>query len=537
MDAVEFMRRMRRVERENADSGAERSVRVAVLGTDSIQYVVRGVRCLLYERYGVRGIMYEGDYDGIAREVMDGGSAYHAFGPEVTVVLPGSREADAGLFRGYWGRMPGHVLQANFVQPNVTVLGNLEANVGFSETVRVLRANLDLAEGRPSNVTILDLNGLATRVGTDRWFDYPAYFSTKQGFCLDFLYDVCDLIARQVGALLGMTRKCLVLDLDNTLWGGVVAEEGWGGIRIDPNDPVGEAYRAFQKYILGLRGRGVILAVSSKNDLEVAREPFEKNRNMVLKLSDIACFAANWLDKAANLRGIAKALNIGTDSLVFFDDNPAEREEVRACLPEVLVIDAPDDPAHYARALSESGAFDWLQVTREDMARADSYRSNALRESLLEQSEDYDAYLDALEMRYDIGLLDRGRVPRFAQLINKSNQFNVRTRRYSEGEIEAMLSDPSCKLIYAELSDRFDEYGLISCVIIRDGFIDTWVMSCRVLKRRVEEKVFEFILQNTSGTLRAEYIPTAKNGMVEGLYPQLGFKEAGRKGEYVYERF
>lgn len=536
MDLMAFLRLVRRAEKQNLYAGAEKKLRIAVLGAASIQYVVKGIRYLLYQQYGIDGEFYEGDYDGIEKTLMDETSAYYAFRPEVTVLLPGSDTVDVDLYQSLWKRMPGYILQANFVVPNITALGNLEANVDFSRSYKIAEANLALVRRKQANVTILDLNGLASRIGTDRWFDYPAYFSTKQGFCLDFLPEVCGLIVRQLGALAGRTRKCVVLDLDNTLWGGVVGDDGWDGIRLDPNDPVGEAYRFFQKYLLELKARGVILAVCSKNEQDIAEEPFEKNKNMLLKRSDIACFVANWQDKATNLRTVAKTLNIGIDSLVFFDDNPAEREIVRMNVPEVLVIDVPQDPAYYAKALSDAGAFDWLQITKEDLSRAATYQSNREREQLLQQAVDYDAYLAALEMKYDIGFLDQKRVPRFTQLINKSNQFNLRTQRYTEGQIEEMLGDPSYKLIYAELTDRFDYYGLISCVILKDNFIDTWVMSCRVLKRQVENKILEFILAHTQGPLRAEYLPTAKNKMVEQLYPQLGFRATEKEGEYVYER-
>lgn len=535
-DSVEFLRLIRRAEKRDAYARAGEKLKIAVLGTNSIQHVVKGVRYLLYERYGVGGVFYEGGYDGIAGELMDEASEYYAFRPEVTVLLPDSGVTDVELYQSFWKRMPGYILQANFVTPNVTALGNLEANVDFSRTYQIESANLKLARVKPANVAILNFNGLASRVGTDRWFDYPAYFSTKQGFSTDFLPEVCDLIVRQIGALMGRVRKCLVLDLDNTLWGGVVGDDGCDGIKLDPNDPVGEAYRFFQKYLLELKARGVILAVCSKNEQNIAEEPFDKNENMLLKRSDIACFVANWRDKATNLRAIARELNIGTDSLVFFDDNPAEREIVRMNLPEVLVVDVPPDPAYYAKALSDAGAFDWLQITKEDMSRSASYQSNQKRERLLQQSVDYEAYLAALEMRYDIGFLDAKRIPRFAQLINKSNQFNLRTKRYTERQIEDMLADPAYRLIYAELTDRFDHYGLISCVILKDNFIDTWVMSCRVLKRRVENKMFDFILRHTQGPLRAEYLPTSKNKMVENLYPELGFHAAKTKGEYIYER-
>ena len=218
-EPAEFLRLIRRAEKKNIYADAEKMLKIAVLGANSIQYVVKGIRFLLYERYGVNTAMFEGEYDGIANALLDDTSEYYAFAPDVTVLLPDAKTADIDYYQSLWQRMPGHILQANFVLPSVTVYGNLEANVDFSATYRLLDADLELIRRKPSNVTLLDFNGLAARLGTDRWFDYPAYFTTKQGFSLDYLPQVCELIVRQIGALLGRTRKCLVLDLDNTLWG------------------------------------------------------------------------------------------------------------------------------------------------------------------------------------------------------------------------------------------------------------------------------------------------------------------------------
>ncbi len=535
-DTAELLRLIRRAEKRNVYAEAETTVRVAILGSYSIQYIVKALRYILFERYGLNADVFEGDYDGIAKTLLDAGSNYYRFQPEVTVILPDSTMTDTAFFTNIWKKLPGHILQANLVVPNLAPLGNLEINTPSSRNFQIMEANLALARQKPGNVTLLDLDGLAARMGKDRWFDYPAFFSTKQGFSLEFLEEVCSLIARQIGALRGKAKKCLVLDLDNTLWGGTVGDDGWSGINLDPNDPVGEAYRYFQRFVLSLKERGVILAVCSKNEPDTAREPFLKNPNMVLKLSDIACFTANWEDKAGNLRRIAEELNIGTDSLVFFDDNPAEREIVRMNLPEVTVIDVPSDPACYAWTLSASGIFDWTEMTEEDLNRAATYQSNRERNRLLEQSTDYEAYLAALEMEYKVGFLDESRIPRFTQLINKTNQFNLRTQRYTEAQIRDMLADPAYRLIYAELSDKFDHYGLISCVILKDNFIDTWVMSCRVFKRRVENELFRFILEHTDGNLYGEYLPTAKNGLVKDFYKQTGFKETGEEGKFVYER-
>ena len=329
----------------------------------------------------------------------------------------------------------------------------------------------------------------------------------------------------------GHVRKGLVLDLDNTIWGGVVGDDGWDGIQLDPNEGTGEAYRYFQQYVLTLKQRGVILAVCSKNDEDKAKEPFEKNPHMLLRLEDISCFVANWEDKASNLQTIAQKLNIGVDSLVFFDDNPAEREIVRLHLPQVHVVDVPEDPALYAVTLDRETPFEWLQLTKEDLLRSDSYVRNQQREKMQRQFVDYNSYLQALEMIGSVHRVGDKETPRFAQLLNKSNQFNLRTQRYTEDEICSMQKDKNVRCLCGELSDKFSSYGIISCVILKkteeDIFIDSWVMSCRVLKRGVEHMMFRQIIAESEAIgcreIVAEYIPTTKNGMVQDFYEGLGF--------------
>jgi FkbH-like protein len=357
---------------------------------------------------------------------------------------------------------------------------------------------------------------------------------------MDALPRVCLEFIRLIAASAGRVYKSLVFDLDNTIWDGIVGDDGFDGINLDPNDAVGEAYRHFQKYLLELRKRGVILAVCSKNDEDTAKEPFLKNQDMILRLDDIACFTANWDDKATNIKRIASLLNIGTDSMVFADDNPAEREIVRRYLPEVLVIDLPEDPSYYARAVDESSAFSWVEVTGEDLERTGTYVKNAERQELMESFADYDEYLRALEMKGKTGEPDGMQMKRFAQLINKSNQFNLRTQRYSEEELESMKKDSDVRLIYAALSDKFSDYGIISCVILKKKgdrcFIDTWLMSCRVLKRGVEYLVFDAVYETAKewgcGRIVGEYLPTKKNGMVKDFYPGLGIE---RKSDGSFE--
>jgi len=323
----------------------------------------------------------------------------------------------------------------------------------------------------------------------------------------------------------------LVLDLDNTLWGGVIGDDGLEGIVLGQGDPAGEAFVGLQSYALQQAKRGVILAVCSKNDEANAIAPFAQHADMILKRSDIASFVANWDDKAKNIRRIANDLNIGLDSLVFVDDNPFERNLVRAELPMVAVPELPDDPALFARALADAGYFEGIRITEEDRERTRQYQVNAERSVLLAESADLPTYLRGLEMKLVWKEFDAVGLQRIVQLINKTNQFNLTTKRYNEADIRAIMEDPDAFGLQLRLIDRYGDNGVIAIVIGKrrndEVAIDTWLMSCRVLGRQVEEATLGLIADATArlGAERivGEYSPTAKNAMVRDHYLKLGF--------------
>ncbi len=324
----------------------------------------------------------------------------------------------------------------------------------------------------------------------------------------------------------------LVLDLDNTLWGGVIGDDGVNGIALGKGHPAGEAYCAMQCYALRLKERGVILAVCSKNDEVNALAPFQEHVDMVLKRSDIACFVANWNDKASNLRQIASQLNIGTDALAFVDDSPFERNLIRQEMPEVMVPELPQDPAFYVECIAQSGYFEALSITAEDRERAGQYRANLVRESLRANATDLEGYLDSLAMEMVWRRFDYAGLQRVVQLINKTNQFNLTTKRYSEADIRSLMSDGNLLTWQMRLKDRFGDNGVIAILIARspgngDLDLDTWLMSCRVLGRQVEEAALNLVVEDARrlGIRRiiGLYRPTEKNGMVKDMYQRLGF--------------
>jgi len=323
----------------------------------------------------------------------------------------------------------------------------------------------------------------------------------------------------------------LVLDLDNTLWGGVIGDDGLEGIELGTTSPRGEAFRAFQHFVLSLKKRGILLGVCSKNNLEIAQQPFLKHPEMILKLEDITSFKASWQPKSDSIQLMAKELNLGLDSFVFVDDNPAEIEIVRRFLPQVNSICLDPDPAMFVTQLKNSRLFEPRNITSEDLSRSESYSQEARREELRSASTDYAGYLESLQMEAQISHFTQIDAPRISQLINKSNQFNLTTRRRSENEVTALVNDSNHIAFTVRLKDRFGDHGLISVLIAKIekemAVIDTWLMSCRVLKRQVEEEVHNELMRLAKirgcTEVVGSYKPTSKNGLVKDLLPDLGF--------------
>ena len=417
--------------------------------------------------------------------------------------------------------------------PPEALFGSLDRLVPGTPRHQIELLNRAIRDTIPGTEDLLvDVAALAETVGLGTWHSPALWNLAKLAFDEICMPLYAEHVARTLAALRGRSRKCLVLDLDNTLWGGVIGDDGLEGINIAQGDPTGEAHLAVQQFALALRGRGVVLAVSSKNDDETARLPFRKHPEMLLKEDHFAVFQANWNDKATNIKAIADELSIGVDAIVFMDDNPVERALVRRVLPDVAVPELPDDPALYARTLAAAGYFESVAFSDEDRKRAEMYQSNARRVALQKQAADLDAYLASLDMEIVFLPFDRIGRARITQLINKSNQFNLTTRRYSELEVAAAEEDPEVFTLQVRLTDSFGDNGMICVIICRPGEphvweIDTWLMSCRVLGRKVEQMVLQEIIAwgRHAGirTLLGTYRPTGKNALVRDHYKSLGF--------------
>jgi FkbH-like protein len=391
----------------------------------------------------------------------------------------------------------------------------------------------------PQDAFFVDLEQLAGDHGRERFYSPRRYFWTKQPFS----EAGCLLLAQHVFAAVRATllgpKKVLVVDLDNTLWGGVVGETGPLGIELSEN-PDGEAFRAFQRHVKGLAERGIVVAVCSKNNPADAREPFEKNPNMVLGLSDIAAFEASWDRKSEVLPRIARDLNLGLDSFVFFDDNPAEREEVRQALPDVTVVEVPPDPADFVRALEAGLHFESMMLTQADHERTRQYRAEAGRREAQTAFASVEDYLRSLEMVADVRSVDEADLPRVVQLLGKTNQFNVTTRRHSTEFVKNLIAQERSIALTFRLRDRFGDHGLVCVVLAAQApddrhvlVVDTWLMSCRVIGRTLEEYVANALAAGAHALgyreIHGEYIPTPKNAVVATLFSRLGYAAAGKR--------
>jgi len=527
----------------------------------------------LCEMQGTPVELWQGDYDNYVSEIMDESSELYAFAPKVVLLLPAENrckysglltdsraaqqaeavktaEAVLELARKVSEKTGAEVILTNFRLPARHDLGAYRARTLGSDWTFRKYVNLELGLNAPASVRICDLEFLASRIGGLPASDPRGWFETKQLGSPALLVELVREAAHLIASLKRAPKKVLVLDLDNTLWGGVVADDGLEGIELGDTSPRGEAFKAFQKYLASLKQRGVLLAVCSKNDFARAAEPFEKHPEMVLRMADIVNFKANWEPKSENIRRMGPELNLGLDSFVFVDDNPAEIDIVRQFVPEVTAILLGPDPSEYVAQLQDCRLFEPGNITAEDVERTGQYRADAERKALEATVTDMDSYLTSLEMEGRISEFTAVDAPRLSQLINKSNQFNLTTRRRSEAEVLAVMNDPEFAGFSVRLKDRFGDHGLISIVIGEkaDGVmkIDTWLMSCRVLKRQVEEEVLNELarLAKLRGCHRLEgvYLPTAKNDMVRDFYGRMGFtltadSETKREFELNLETF
>jgi FkbH-like protein len=541
------------------DFSSLKPLKMAVLGDSAIQFLVQAIRGTGYD-YGFDLKIFEADFNQIDRQIFDPDSELYLFEPEIILVFASSHKLlqtynkkpvderihfaennmqhTRQLIAAMHGKTNARIIFCNYTEENDHVFGQYacKAESSFVSQIRKLNYMLQELALQTTNLYLLDLSDIQNTIGRDRFWAPAIYINTEMVVSIDALPLFARSAVQIVAALQGSFKKCIVLDLDNTIWGGVIGDDGMENIQIGQLG-IGKAFTEFQYWIKKLRQRGIIVAVCSKNTESVARKPFEEHPDMILTSDDIAVFAANWENKADNIRRIQKILNVGFDSMVFIDDNPFERNLVRENIPQITVPEMPEDPALYLDYLYGLNLFETVSSSNEDAQRTLQYRKEAERMVFHESFASENDFLKSLTMLSETKPFDNFSIPRVAQLSQRSNQFNLRTVRYTEDDIKRISESDDYFTLSFTLEDKFGDNGLICAIILekrnnRDLFIDTWFMSCRVLKRGMEAYVLNAIvdLAKSSGylTVSGEYIPTPKNEMVRNHYENLGFEPAGK---------
>src|SRR5208283_4492175 len=521
-------------------------IRLAVLASSTVDHLWPAIRVAGLRRRLLIDV-HAGAYGHYRQDLLDPTSSLHQFAPQAMLFSLTAREAIAGVplkaavaevdetiakligeLRSFWRKAReicnAVIIQQTFIDITEPLFGSYDRVVPGAPARVVARLNDRLCEAAAQDgVLLLDVARASQRDGIDAWFDAGRWLQGKLEIAPQAAPLYGDMVVRILAAQRGLSKKCLVLDLDNTLWGGLIGDDGLDGIVLGEGSEGGEAYLALQHYAKQLKERGVILAVCSKNDAGIAEAAFHDHPEMLLRRSDIAAFLANWDDKAENLEAVATRLNIGIDSLVFVDDNPVERARIRQSLPMVAVPELPEDAAQYVRCLADAGYFEAVAFTSGDRDRAQQYAANAEREALLGSAESMDEFLRGLNMSVVFGPFTEVDHARVVQLVNKTNQFNTTTRRYTSEEVAHIMSLPEAVTLKFRLLDRVGDNGLVSAMILRPTpddedvlEIENWVMSCRVFGRQLEFEAMNIAVEAARArgarALIANYIPTAKNG-------------------------
>lgn len=550
---MKSLRELKKLAREEQNAP---KVKVALLGDTATQLLVTSIKGEAVDR-GLSLDIYEGEYSQVERQLMDPTSELYAYDSEILIIFQSTHKlgeyhssltiekqellADERLsFIASLCENPSFankkIIYFNYPEIEDTVFGSYANKVesSFSFQVRKLNYELMKLSGQYPNLFICDIAGLQNVFGRRFMFAPNVYMTTEMVLSVNALPYVASRVVDIITAIKGQFKKCLILDLDNTVWGGVIGDDGLEGIELGHGLGIGKAFTEFQMWVKKLKQRGIIICIASKNNEETAKEPFEKHPDMVLKLDDIAVFQANWETKVDNIRTIQSILNIGFDSMVFLDDNPFERNMVRENIPGITVPELPDDPAMYLEYLYTLNLFETASYSNADKDRTKQYQVEAKRVSLSKTFTNEADFLKSLNMISTVSGFTRFNTPRVAQLSQRSNQFNLRTIRYTEADIESMAKDPNVIDLSFTLEDKFGDNGLIAVVIMKQQdvetlFVDTWFMSCRVLKRGMENftlnTMVEFAKEKGYKRIVGEFIPTPKNKMVELHYPNLGFSQ------------
>jgi len=537
-----------------------KTIRLAILGDSATQFVAQAIKGMGVEN-SLNLEIFEADFNQIDRQILDLTSELYEFSPDIVLIFQSSHkllqkynktamdgrhrfaeENRTHIEQWLWAlhaKTSAKIIFCNFTEEDDRVFGQYANKVESSFIFQLRKLNFLLQElaVQTSNLYICDLSTIQNTVGREKFWSPAIYTNTEMVVSIDALPYLAQAVVQIIAAFQGNFKKCIILDLDNTVWGGVIGDDGLENIQIGLLG-IGKAFTEFQHWVKKLQQRGIIVAVCSKNTESIAKEPFEKHPDMALRLTDIAVFIANWDNKADNIRKIQRILNIGFDSMVFVDDNPFERNIVRENIPQITVPELPDDPALYLDYLYGLNLFETVSYSGEDAKRTEQYQKEAERVVFQESFTNEDDFLKSLNMISDTKPFDDFSIPRIAQLSQRSNQFNLRTVRYTEEDVKRIAQSDKYFTLSFTLEDKFGDNGLICAIILekKDNktlFIDTWFMSCRVLKRGMEDytlnSMVELAKSNGYDHINGEYIPSQKNEMVRDHYKNLGFEATSKE--------
>lgn len=531
-------------------------IKVAVLGDTTTQFLTQAIKGMGFE-YGYNLDIFEADFNQIERQIFDPTSELYNFKPEIVIVFQSSHkllskynkmqpneqkmlaskemETIRNIYNTLSFNLSAKVICYNYAEIDDAIFGNFSNKMESSFLFQLRKLNFELMveASQNTNLFLCDLSSIQNQIGKSALFQTSLYINADMVLGIDELPKIAARTLDIVSALNGKSKKCIILDLDNTIWGGVIGDDGIENIQLG-NLGIGKAFSELQYWVKKLKNRGIILAVCSKNSESIAKEPFEKHPDMVLRLDDIAVFIANWENKADNIRHIQSILNIGFDSMVFLDDNPFERNLVRENIPGICIPELPEDPADYLEYLYALNIFEVSSFSNEDTERTKLYKLEAERVIYQQKFTNENEFLKSLNMVALVEPFTKFNTPRVAQLSQRSNQFNLRTVRYSEADIEKIASSENHLTFSFTLKDKFGDHGLICVVIMQKEsekalFIDTWLMSCRVLKRGIENYVLNKLVSAAKekgfSVIKGEFLPTPKNEMVKDHYLNLGFEK------------
>jgi len=538
----------------------ERKIRISILSS----FTLNGIEEIFQVKCDEKNISSNtclAGYNQYNQEILDPHSQLYQFQPNLTFLILDTRSILEDLW--YFSYSIDEKQRQNFIEKKFKEIKNLitiflknsnskliisnffipinsnygifetKSNFGLQKMINTLNNNLQDFIWNLDSVYLFDMNGFISKHGENNVFDPKQFLFGDLKISLDFIpYLVNDLMGYVI-ATLGISKRCIVLDLDNTLWGGIIGEDEFDGIKLG-SDPSGKAFVEFQKYLLSLHNRGILLAINSKNNFDDAIKVIEEHPDMILKKEHFASIKINWNDKISNIKEISDELNFGLENFVFFDDDPLNREFMKSSLPQVLTVDLPTDPSKYVRTIQEMNEFNLLKITDEDKQRGVMYSQQRERKTLEKSSNDLEDFLKNMDLKITIKKADTFTIPRISQLILKTNQFNLTTKRYSLEEIQKISQNNNMLMGCVRVEDKFGDNGITAAFIVekngrKEWILDTFLLSCRVMGREIEKSILGYIIkiakQNNVDKIIANFIPTKKNQPIENFLPNCGFKK------------